>query len=120
MLGCPTCVCVYDDAGRLTATQLHSHESCVPALPHHTATHPITDTSPLQVQQANSGLSDDHKNKILDTVIALNIFLDVPKPFTWIVHVSPLVTCRLVGWVVGLVALVQGVPCWVAVLACSA
>jgi len=32
------------------------------------------------------GLSDDHKNKIMDTVIALNIFLDVPKPWTWIVH----------------------------------
>eukprot|EP00775_Hariotina_reticulata_P013024 gene13024-13153_t len=38
------------------------------------------------VQQANTGLSDDHKDKIMDTVIALNIFLDVPKPWTWIVH----------------------------------
>eukprot|EP00879_Flechtneria_rotunda_P025935 GHRR01027596.1.p1 GENE.GHRR01027596.1~~GHRR01027596.1.p1 ORF type:complete len:126 (+),score=37.31 GHRR01027596.1:244-621(+) len=38
------------------------------------------------VQQANTGLSDDHKNKIMDTVIALNVFLDVPKPWTWIVH----------------------------------
>lgn len=42
----------------------------------------------LQCQQANSGLSEDHKNKIMDTVIALNILLDVPKPYTWIVHVS--------------------------------
>lgn len=24
----------------------------------------------------------------MDTVIALNILLDVPKPYTWIVHVS--------------------------------
>lgn len=38
------------------------------------------------VRQANTGLSEDHKNKIMDTVIALNIFLDVPKPFTWVVH----------------------------------
>jgi hypothetical protein len=42
----------------------------------------------VQVQQSNTGLSDDHKNKIMDTVIALNILLDVPKPYTWIVHVS--------------------------------
>ena len=41
-----------------------------------------------QVRQDGTGLSDDHKDKIMDTVIALNIFLDVPKPFTWIVHVS--------------------------------
>ncbi|WIA32221.1 hypothetical protein OEZ86_003070 [Tetradesmus obliquus] len=38
------------------------------------------------VQQGNSGLSDDHKNKIMDTVIALNMFLDVPVPWTWVVH----------------------------------
>jgi hypothetical protein len=38
------------------------------------------------VQQANSGLSDDHKDKIMDTVIALNMFLDVPVPWTWVVH----------------------------------
>jgi len=51
---------------------------------------------PQQVQQASGQLSDDHKNKIMDTVIALNIFLDVPKPFTWIVHVSTASeSCRL-------------------------
>lgn len=38
------------------------------------------------VRQAGSSLSEDHKSKIMDTVIALNIFLDVPKPFTWILH----------------------------------
>eukprot|EP00882_Tetradesmus_deserticola_P015583 GHRQ01016607.1.p1 GENE.GHRQ01016607.1~~GHRQ01016607.1.p1 ORF type:complete len:218 (+),score=111.77 GHRQ01016607.1:397-1050(+) len=40
----------------------------------------------MYVQQANSGLSDDHKDKIMDTVIALNAFLDVPVPWTWVVH----------------------------------
>lgn len=29
-----------------------------------------------------AGLSEDHRNKIMDTVIALNILLDVPKPWT--------------------------------------
>jgi hypothetical protein len=38
------------------------------------------------VQQPGTGLSEDHKNKIMDTVIALNILLDVPKPYTWILH----------------------------------
>jgi hypothetical protein len=38
------------------------------------------------VSQGGTGLSEDHKHKIMDTVIALNIFLDVPKPFTWILH----------------------------------
>lgn len=55
----------------------------LPPSPHHPPTK-------QQVQQASSQLSDDHKNKIMDTVIALNIFLDVPKPFTWVIHVSTL------------------------------
>lgn len=38
------------------------------------------------VSEAKDVLSEDHKNKIMDTVIALNIFLDVPTPWTWIVH----------------------------------
>jgi ZPR1 zinc-finger domain len=38
------------------------------------------------VKGAAGMLSDDHANKIMDTVIVLNQFLDVPKPFTWIVH----------------------------------
>lgn len=38
------------------------------------------------VGQANTGLSEDHKNKIMDTVIALNILLDVEKPFTVVLH----------------------------------
>jgi len=40
----------------------------------------------LLVSCWGTGLSDDHKNKIMDTVIALNIFLDVPKPWTWVLH----------------------------------
>jgi C4-type Zn-finger protein len=31
-------------------------------------------------------LSDDHKNKIMDTIIVLNIMLDVEKPFTWVMY----------------------------------
>lgn len=38
------------------------------------------------VQQPGNGLSDDHKNKIMDTVIALNVLLDVPVTWTWVVH----------------------------------
>eukprot|EP00877_Chromochloris_zofingiensis_P000781 jgi/Chrzof1/10703/Cz05g09120.t1 len=38
------------------------------------------------VRQPGSGLSDDHKEKIMDTVLALNEYLDVPKPWTWILH----------------------------------
>jgi C4-type Zn-finger protein len=38
------------------------------------------------VRQCKGALSADHADKIMDTVIALNAFLDVPKPWTWIVH----------------------------------
>lgn len=36
------------------------------------------------VKAAN--LSADHKSKIMDTIIVLNVMLDVEKPFTWVVH----------------------------------
>ncbi|KAI8463868.1 MAG: hypothetical protein J3K34DRAFT_134373 [Monoraphidium minutum] len=38
------------------------------------------------VRQAGGSLTEDQKSKIMDTVIALNVFLDVPEPFTWILH----------------------------------
>jgi hypothetical protein len=47
-----------------------------------------------QVNQPGTGLSDDHKNKILDTVLVLNALLDVEAPFTWVVHVSGAERCR--------------------------
>lgn len=34
----------------------------------------------------SGNMSDEYTNKILDTVIALNVLLDVEKPFTLIVH----------------------------------
>jgi hypothetical protein len=45
---------------------------------------------PQQVRQGNSGLSSDHKYKIMQTVTALNNYMEPTyfKPFTWIVHVS--------------------------------
>ena len=38
------------------------------------------------VSQSGSGLSDDHRDKITDTVNSLKSCLDVPKPFRWVVH----------------------------------
>lgn len=36
--------------------------------------------------QLGGSISEDHKNKIVDTVIELNKLLDVDRPWTWIVH----------------------------------
>lgn len=40
----------------------------------------------LGMHVRGAGLSEDHKNKIMDTIIVLNVLLDVEKPFTWVVY----------------------------------
>jgi hypothetical protein len=59
--------------------------------------------------KSSSGMSDDHKNKIMETVNELKCRLTVPKPFTWIVHVSG-------RWRTGVQACAVG---WVAAARCS-
>ena len=38
------------------------------------------------VREAGSSMSEETKNKIVDTIHCLNLLLDVPRPWTFIVH----------------------------------
>jgi C4-type Zn-finger protein len=40
----------------------------------------------LYVRQSGTGMPDDTKEKIMDTVLQLNEYLDVGKPWTWVLH----------------------------------
>lgn len=40
----------------------------------------------MHVREAGSSMSEETKNKIVDTIHCLNLLLDAPRPWTFIVH----------------------------------